>query len=128
MSLYTESYGTVFEPNFPAKSESYVLKTLSVSEGKDKDGKTVYSYWNAHFTGKAKEAASSLPEKSSIKFKGYVKKFYNKETKKEYNYLQIYEYELAEPKDKQTATEPAEAKEPVQADANLDISIEDLPF
>lgn len=134
MSLFVESYGTVFEPKFqPKAGANYSLKTISINEGKDeKTGKTIYSSWNGHFVGKAKDAAASLAEKTNIKFKGFVKKVYNSESKKEYVYINIYEFEPVTGETKvsttvATTTTEEKIKETFP-DVDINVTDEDLPF
>lgn len=125
MPLFTESVGTVFEPKFEAKSDAYVLKTLSISDGKDREGKAVYTSWNAHFVGKAKEPAKNLKEKTKVKFKAVVNKNYNKNTKKEYVYLAVYEFST----DLETKTvAKAPVVNEVRVENDINISDNDLPF
>lgn len=128
MPLFTEAVGTVFAPNFESRSDSYVLKTISINDGKDRDGKTIYTSWNAHFVGKAKEQANNLPEKTTIKFKAVVNKNYNRQSKKEYVYLSIYEFttDLKSNSKKEYHTEPKQNVQTREVDIN--VSDMDLPF
>lgn len=71
---------------------NYVKATLSTSE-KKQDGTYEYSNWFASFVGNCKEQAKSLQEKDTITIvKGKLTNVYNKETKKSYTNMTVFEF------------------------------------
>lgn len=84
--LFVETFGKLFE-NESASGAKF--NVLSVTAGKDKDGKTQYDSWPVTFAGKAKEAIPAAG--SSFKFKGICRNTYSAKTKKTYPSIVVYE-------------------------------------
>ena len=88
-------YGTVFQPKvFGSTGGERISCNLSVSAGKDQDGKTKYESWNLSL--KADEAAKALKEKDRIKITRWgLSSTYSKE-KGNRVYLNAFDWEKAE--------------------------------
>jgi hypothetical protein len=110
--------------------DKYVEATLSTSK-KGQDGEYTYQSWKTRFVGNCKKQAEQLNEKDFIKINnGIVENTYNKETKKGYVNVVVFEYEMYEKKQEQKP-EPkrVEEKNPFE-DTAITSKIDDdmLPF
>lgn len=68
-----------------------------VPTGKDKDGKTIYTYeyWTARFVGEALEKAKTLDNKTFINLVEFsVHNPYDKEKKRNFPYLLVSKFEV----------------------------------
>lgn len=83
--LYVETYGRLFKN----KAGDKEFDVLSVTAGKDRDGKLIYDSWPVSFVGKAKNEAPAAG--SSFKFKGICRNTYSAKTKKTYPSVVVYE-------------------------------------
>lgn len=80
-------------------TEKMFVGTVSdgVPSGKDKDGKTTYSYeyWTTRFVGEALEKAKALENKTHINLVEFsVHNPYNKEKKQNFPYLLVTKFEV----------------------------------
>jgi len=116
--------GTIFEP---IVKEKYVQAKLSTGK-KNQDGSWTNMSWNVRFIGKCYDQASRLKEKDKIELRsGYVENSYDKETKKSYVNVIVFEFETEynqeQPKQK------IEEKNPFKdAPKEVEIKNDDLPF
>lgn len=75
---------------------NYVKATLSTSE-KKQDGSYEWSNWNAAFLGKSLDKAKQLKDGDKITVvKGKLTNVYNKETKKSYTNMTVFEFSRVE--------------------------------
>jgi hypothetical protein len=112
--------GTIFEP---VVKEKYVQAKLSTGK-KNQDGSWTNMSWNVRFIGKCYDQASRLKEKDKIELRsGYVENSYDKETKKSYVNVIVFEFET------EYNQEVKETKNPFKdAPKEVEIKNDDLPF
>lgn len=71
--------------------------TVKISTGdKQQDGSYVNTNWFARFVGKAFEKLDQLESKDKIRITGKVANPYNKETKKAYLNLVVFDFEFSD--------------------------------
>ena len=113
--------GTIFEP---VVKEKYVQAKLSTGK-KNQDGSWTNMSWNVRFIGKCYDQASRLKEKDKIELRsGYVENSYDKETKKSYVNVIVFEFETEYNQEKPQAEKNPFASAPKE----VDIKNDDLPF
>lgn len=96
MKIVNEQQATVFEPKEADKRKNTWMANLSTYEGKDKDGKNLYSSWRAFFVGDAYEKAKSLKEKDRIILtNSKIENNYDKGKEKLYVTLTVFDFEMA---------------------------------
>ena len=125
--LNITGYARVFDITIQDK---YVEATLSTSN-KGQNGEYTYQSWKTRFVGNCKKQAENLNEKDFIKINsGIVENTYNKETKKGYVNVVVFEYEMYEKKQEQKQeSQRKEEKNPFEsAKTKIDLPESDLPF
>lgn len=87
---------SVFQPKESEVIKNTVEATISSSRKKG-DSDYIYFSWNAKFVGKAYEMALRLHDKDRITIKeAAVENYYNKERKKLYVSVVIFEFEMVQ--------------------------------
>lgn len=100
MDIKSSQKVTVFEVKENEHRKNTKTVNLSSYEGKDKDGNAVYSSWYANFVSNAYKKADSLNEKDHIILtNATVSTSYDKETKKQYINLTVFDFEKEEASD-----------------------------
>ena len=118
--------GTIFEP---VVKEKYVQAKLSTGK-KNQDGSWTNMSWNIRFIGKCYDQASHLKEKDKVELRsGYVENTYNKESKKSYVNVIVFEFETDYKEVEVKNIEQKQNTKPLEnVNSQLDISNDDLPF
>ena len=98
LQIAGSKYVKVFDPEDKGK---YVEANLSTSK-KDKDGNRVWMNWfGARFVGKAKGKADGLNNKDTIEINsGLIENVYDKEKKKTYINIVVFDFDVMESKPK----------------------------
>lgn len=100
MSLsFKDQYATYWG----TQEEKERYATVKISTGdKQQDGSYVNTNWFARFVGKAFEKLDQLENKDKIRITGKVSNPYNKETKKSYLNLVVFDFEFSDAAKKST--------------------------
>lgn len=116
MRLADDVKATVFKPEVMKNRNNTVKGIISVCEGKNQNEEYIYSNWITLFVGDAFEKAKSLNNKDHIIItSGKVTNEYNKEKKRAYYTLVVFDYEMR--KEKAQTEEPSD---------NLEVAKEDM--
>jgi hypothetical protein len=91
--MFKDAYATYWG----TQEEKEKYATVKVSTGdKQKDGSYVNTNWFARFVGKAFEKLNQLESKDKIKISGKVSNPYNKDDKKSYLNLVVFDFEFSD--------------------------------
>lgn len=101
MDIMTGTLANVFDVAKSEKMKNTATGRISTYEGKDMDGNAKFSSWNARFVGDAYKKAAKLKDKERIQIlKGKVENRYDKEAKKTYITVTVFDFGPAPEKEK----------------------------
>ena len=91
------NYAMVFDPKKSENRKKTVEATISTYEGTDENDNPRYSSWRAYFVGDAYKPALELDNKTRILItQGKIENNYNKETKKLFVTVTIFDFAAEE--------------------------------
>lgn len=100
--MFKDAYATYWG----TQNEEEKYATVKISTGdKQKDGSYVNTNWFARFVGKAFEKLGELESKDKIKISGKISNPYNKETKKSFLNLVVFDFEFSDTAKKADASD-----------------------
>jgi hypothetical protein len=91
------SFSKAFATYWGTEKEGEKFATVKLSTGdKQKDGTYINTNWFATFVGKALEKLDDLKSKDKIQITGKISNPYNKETKKSFLSLLVWDFEFSD--------------------------------
>ena len=108
MDLKEGTLVNVFDVKKSEKMKNTARANLGSYEGKDADGNAKFSSWHARFVGEAYKKAAKLKGKERISLiNAKVESSYNKEEKKSYVTVTVFDFGPAPAKEEKTEEAPA---------------------
>lgn len=107
MKIDKTQVARVWDVEVDKDGKKIVRAKLSTYEGKDYDGNPKYSSWLARFVGDCFKNAKHLEDKDLITLEAAkIESSYDKETKKNYTGVTVFDFVMYEPEDEEEEEKP----------------------